>query len=69
MRSKPPVLLIHGSADTVVPAAALHVAERELAKLGVEVRTHVSRGLGHSVDAEGLRLGAGFLKEVLGGSS
>jgi phospholipase/carboxylesterase len=68
MRSKPPVLLIHGSADTVVPAAALHVAERELAKLGVEVRSHVSRGLGHSVYAEGLRLGAGFLKEVLGGS-
>jgi phospholipase/carboxylesterase len=49
----------------VVPAAALTVAERELKKLGVEVRTQLSRGLGHSVDAEGLRLGAEFLTEVL----
>ena len=69
LKSKPPVLLIHGSADTVVPAAALHVAERELTKLGVAVRTHVSQGLGHSFDAEGLRLGAEFLVEVLKGSS
>jgi phospholipase/carboxylesterase len=65
MKSKPPVLLIHGSADQVVPAAALPAAAAELRKLGVEVRTHVSKGLGHSVDAEGLRLGAEFLKEVL----
>jgi phospholipase/carboxylesterase len=55
IRSKPPVLLIHGSADQVVPAAAL----------GIEVRTHVSQGLGHSVDAAGLRLGADFLVEML----
>jgi phospholipase/carboxylesterase len=69
MRSKPPVLLIHGSADQVVPAAALHIAQRDLGKLGIDVRTHVSKGLGHKVDAEGLKLGAEFLAEVLGGSS
>jgi phospholipase/carboxylesterase len=65
-KSKPPVLLVHGSADQVVPVAALHHAERELKQLGAEVRTHVSRGLGHSVDAAGLKLGADFLGEVLG---
>jgi phospholipase/carboxylesterase len=65
IRSKPPVLLIHGSADQVVPAAALQVAGRALKELGIEVRTHLSKGLGHSVDAEGLRLGAEFLAEVL----
>lgn len=65
-RSKPPVLLVHGSADQVVPVAALHAAERELEQLGIDVRTHISRGLGHSVDPEGLRLGAEFLAEVLG---
>jgi phospholipase/carboxylesterase len=69
IRSKPPVLLIHGSADQVVPAAALNVAGRELKQLGIEVRTHLSKGLGHSVDAEGLRLGAEFLAEVLKHSS
>jgi phospholipase/carboxylesterase len=64
-RTKPPVLLIHGAADQVVPVAALHMAERELKKIGVEVRTHVSPGLGHSVDPTGLRLGAEFLAERL----
>jgi phospholipase/carboxylesterase len=69
IRSRPPVLLIHGSADQIVPATALHVAERELKRLGIDVRTHVSKGLGHNVDAEGLRLGAAFLEEKLKGSS
>ena len=69
IRSKPPVLLIHGDADQVVPVAALHAAEQALRRLGIEVRTHISRGLGHSVDATGLRLGADFLAEVLAGSS
>jgi phospholipase/carboxylesterase len=64
--AKPPVLLIHGSADQVVPVAALEMAERELKQRGLDVRTHVSRGLGHSVDETGLRLGAEFLEDVLG---
>jgi phospholipase/carboxylesterase len=69
LKSKPPVLLIHGSADQVVPPAALHIAERTLTQLGIEVGTHLSQGLGHSVDAEGLRRGAAFLGQVLIGSS
>jgi phospholipase/carboxylesterase len=69
IRSKPPVLLVHGSMDQVVPAAALAIAARELKRLGIDVRTHVSQGRGHSVDAEGLRLGAKFLGEALVSSS
>ena len=65
-RTKPPTLLIHGSADQIVPVAALHAAERELKQLGVPVRTHISSGLGHSVDPTGLKLGADFLVEALG---
>jgi phospholipase/carboxylesterase len=64
VRSKPPVLLIHGSADYVVPVAALHAAQAGLKRLGVEVKTHVSPGLGHSVDPTGLRLGREFLGEA-----
>lgn len=63
--AKPPVLLVHGSADPVVPVAALHFAEAELRRLGVEVTTHVSLGLPHSVDPVGLRLGREFVAEAL----
>lgn len=64
--SKPPVLLVHGSADPIVPVAALHAAKRDLDHLGASVKTHISHGLGHSVDPVGLRLGLDFIREGLG---
>jgi phospholipase/carboxylesterase len=63
--TRPPVLLVHGSADSVVPVAALHAAEGELRRMGLHVKTHVSAGLGHSVDPTGLRLGRAFAAEAL----
>ena len=62
---KPPVLLVHGSADPVVPVAALHLAEAELKRLGVAVTTHVSFGVPHSVDPVGLRMGRDFVAGAL----
>lgn len=64
--TKPPVLLIHGSADPIIPVAALHAAKHQLEHLGMRVTTHVSQGLGHSVDPVGLRLGEDFVVGVLG---
>lgn len=61
---KPPVLLVHGTADPVVPIAALHMSESELKRLGVDVTTHISYGVAHSVDPVGLRLGRDFLAEA-----
>jgi phospholipase/carboxylesterase len=58
---KPPVLLVHGDADPIVPVSALHYAQTELERQGVPVTSHVSRGLGHSVDETGLRLGQDFI--------
>lgn len=65
---KPPVLLVHGSADPVVPVSALHAAEHALRRVGIEVSTHISPGLGHSVDPVGLRMGADFIAKVFDGS-
>ena len=65
VRTKPPVLLVHGADDPVLPVAALHDAERGLAALGFAVSAHVSPRLGHSIDEAGLRLGAQFLVKVL----
>lgn len=64
-RTKPPILLVHGDADPTLPVAALHQADAALKPLGFDVATHVSRGLGHSIDADGLRLGGEFLARVL----
>ncbi len=64
--TKPPVLLIHGSGDVIVPVSALHSAKSSLERLGIEVTTHVSRGLGHSVDPVGLSLGGEFIARSFG---
>lgn len=66
--TRPPVLLIHGSADPVVPVAALHAAKAALQKLGIEVAAHVSAGIGHGVDPIGLRLGGEFVAKALQGA-
>jgi phospholipase/carboxylesterase len=64
--TKPPVLLVHGSADPIVPVAALHAAKAQLEHLGVDVTAHVSHQLGHSVDPVGLRLGCEFVAKAFG---
>ena len=63
---KPPVLLVHGAADPIVPVGALHAAKGGLERLGIAVTTHVSNGLGHSVDQVGLSLGGDFIARALG---
>lgn len=66
VKSRPQVMLIHGEADPMVPAAAMpHAAER-LREAGMKVETHLRPGLGHGIDAEGLGLGGNFLKSLLG---
>jgi phospholipase/carboxylesterase len=50
----------------MVPFAAMGQAEVECARLGFEVDTYVARGLGHSIDEAGLRLGGDFLARMLG---
>jgi phospholipase/carboxylesterase len=65
IRSRPPVLLIHGTADEVVPFRSLDLASKALSERGVPVATHVSPGVGHSVDQEGLAAAAEFAVRVL----
>lgn len=67
IRSRPPVLLVHGDADQVLPVASLAAAEGALKKVQVPVEAHVRPGLAHGIDEEGIRLGLDFLGRVLGG--
>mgnify|MGYP005844487969 CR=1 FL=1 len=65
--ARPPVLLVHGEADEVVPAAASRAAEAALAAQGVPVRALYRPGLGHGLDEVGLAAGAEVLRGVLNG--
>lgn len=56
--SKPPVLLVHGEEDPVVPFAAMAAAEAGLLAAGVPVSSHGRAGLPHGIDPGGLQLAA-----------
>lgn len=60
----PPVLLVHGEADEVVPFARAGAAEAALGRLGMPVQTLWCPGLGHGIDEAGLSTGALFLQRV-----
>jgi phospholipase/carboxylesterase len=63
--SRPPVLLVHGDADEVVPFQALALAEEALQLNGVPVAAWRRPGLGHGIDNEGLQLAAMALVQNL----
>jgi phospholipase/carboxylesterase len=63
----PPVLLLHGDADTVVPPGALFMSASALGAAGVPVQWHMTKGLGHGIDPQGLALGGQFLAEAFSG--
>jgi len=64
--ARPPVLLIHGDVDDLIPAQALFQSAQGLAALEVPVEWHLSHGIGHGIDAEGLQHGGEFLARRLG---
>jgi phospholipase/carboxylesterase len=65
IKSKPPVLLVHGDSDDLIPVQALFAAAQGLAALGIPAEWHISPGVGHGIDQEGLRQGGEFLSRFL----
>ncbi len=65
IRSKPPVLLVHGTADDVVPFKSMANAKATLEAAGVPVTAVARPGLGHAIDDAGIALGGDFLRDVL----
>jgi phospholipase/carboxylesterase len=66
IKSRPPVLLIHGDGDELIPVQALFHASSGLAALEIPVEWHISAGIGHGIDQEGLRQGGEFLARRAG---
>jgi phospholipase/carboxylesterase len=67
IKSRPPVLLVHGDQDDLIPVEALFHATQALAALEVPTEFHISAGIGHGIDQEGLRHGGEFLARRLRG--
>jgi phospholipase/carboxylesterase len=65
IRARPPVLLIHGTDDDVVPFRSMDLASAALSKVGIAVETHVSPGIGHSIGQDGLAAATAFARRVL----
>lgn len=62
IKSRPPILLVHGDADEVVPVESIFHAKEGLFSSGIDV-TAVSRpGLGHGIDPDGINHAVTFLK-------
>ena len=67
IRSRPPVLLIHGDEDQLIPVQAVNHSAQGLAVVEVQVQWHISPGIGHGIDQEGLRQGGEFLAKCFAG--
>lgn len=66
VKAKPPVLLVHGMADQVVPFDAMAMAATGLKAAGIDVATEARPGLPHSIDEAGLQKGGAFLRQHFG---
>ncbi len=64
---RPPVLLTHGDADTVIPVAAMFAAITALGAAGVPLQWHMARGMGHGIDQDGLVMAGLFMAMAFGG--
>ncbi len=64
--SRPPVFLIHGDADEIVPVGALAAAVAGLQAADIPVRWEIRPGLPHGIDPDGIAHGGAFLAAAFG---
>ena len=67
MSCRPPILMVHGDADDMLPVSRMHQAVQALGEAGLGVQWHVSPGLGHGIDQAGLDLGGRFISDAFTG--
>lgn len=65
MRSKPPILLVHGDRDPTIPMPFMLESAEALAEAGHGAQWHISYGVPHSIGPDGLDIGGAFLAKYL----
>jgi len=64
---KPPVMLIHGDQDDVVPPQSLPEAAEALQQAGwKEVYAHIMKGTAHGIAPDGLQVALAFMRDRFG---
>ena len=66
--ARPPILLVHGEADEVVPVERSRLAETALRDAGFAVEALYCPRLGHGIDEAGLSMGALVLQRAFAGA-
>ena len=65
-RCHPPMVMINGDQDELVPPDVQPIAVEALSAAGIEIEGHIRPGLGHSIDEEGIRIAQDFLRRCFG---
>ena len=63
--SYPPILLVHGEEDEIVPYQSLAITHQALEAVNVKVAIENRPGLGHGIDAQGIKVATEFLTDIL----
>jgi phospholipase/carboxylesterase len=66
IKTRPPILLVHGDADEMLPHTLTEQAAAALKANGIDVTVHIAPGVGHGIDQTGLSHAARFLLHVFG---
>jgi phospholipase/carboxylesterase len=65
VKSRMPILLVHGDADDVVPPSSMPEAANVLAEEEFEVYTHIAKGTGHGISPDGMGVALQLMSKVL----
>ncbi len=68
LKSRPPVCLVHGRADDVVPFQMSQTGAEVLQGLGVRVALQLENGIGHTISMQGLGFALAFMREIGAGT-
>ncbi len=63
----PPILMVHGDADQMIPVEAMLASVGMLGGAGAAVQWHIAPGVGHGIDPVGLEMGGAFLSQAFRG--
>lgn len=62
----PPILMVHGDQDDIIPVKALLFSRAALEDAGQTVLSHIMQGVGHGIDPQSIELGGEFLAGAFG---